>query len=204
MYPQLEVRLNDANPDRSYEQVRQRQVDFAITGSNPSMVGFQSRLLFKEPFFLVCHKEHKLSKQKKLKLEDLAGLDYIRLTYWGSVGQYLQTSIGNVAFKDTGLEVTQIATAAGLVAHNLGVCLVPRAAIPYFDRDLVVAIPLRDPELAMPVYLIWRAASTLSPAASAFVEMLPKSTAQLANPVRHVWTPKAPSARRQTRHTPAK
>ncbi len=178
-------------------------MDFAITGSGSNMVGFQSRLLFKEPFFLVCHKEHKLSKQKTMKLEDLAGLEYIRLLHWGSVGQYLQRALSNVEFKETGLEVTQIATAAGLVAHNLGVSLVPRAAIPYFDRDVVVTIPLPDPDLAMPVYLVWRAASTLSPAASAFVEMLPESTAHLQNPVRHEWAAMAPPARPAARRKKA-
>jgi DNA-binding transcriptional LysR family regulator len=178
-YPKIQVRLNDANPDRSFEQVRQRQVDFAITAAGPSTVGFQQRVLFEEPFLLVCHKEHPLSRLKRPKLEDLAGHDYIRLAHWGSVGQYLQSCLASVAVNDTGLVVEQISTAAGLVAHNLGVSLIPRAAVPYFDRDLVVAIPLPDPHLAMPVYLVWRAASTLSPAAAAFVDTLPTSTAQV-------------------------
>jgi len=174
-YPNIEVRLNDANPDRSFEQVRQRQVDFAITGSGPSMVGFQQRLLFDEPFVLVCHKSHKLSKSKRLKLEDLAGQEYIRLAHWGAVGGHLQKFLTTVAVLDTGFEVTQIATVAGLVKSNLGVSLVPRMAVPYFDRSEVAAIPLPDPDLTMPVYLIWRAASALSPAAAKFIEMLPDS-----------------------------
>lgn len=172
-YPNIQVSLNDADPDRSFEQVRQRQVDFAITASAPSMVGFQHRLLFEEPFVLVCHKEHPLAKLKHLKLEDLAGQDYIRLAHWGSVGQHLQKFLSTIPVNDTGFEVVQIATAAGLVRNNLGVSLVPRMAVPYFDKDLVVAIPLPDPDLAMPVYLVWRAASTLSPAAARFVDMLP-------------------------------
>ncbi|HSV84607.1 MAG TPA: LysR family transcriptional regulator [Ramlibacter sp.] len=174
-YPNIEVRLNDANPDRSFEQVRQRQVDFAITGSGPSMVGFQQRLLFDEPFVLVCHKSHKLSKSKRLKLEDLAGQEYIRLAHWGAVGGHLQKFLTTVPVLDTGFEVTQIATVAGLVKNNLGVSLVPRMAVHYFDRSEVVAIPLPDPDLTMPVYLIWRAASALSPAAAKFIEMLPDS-----------------------------
>jgi LysR family carnitine catabolism transcriptional activator len=178
-YPNIQVRLNDANPDRSFEQVRQREVDFAITASGQSTVGLQQRLLFEEPFVLVCHKDHQLSKLKHLELKDLAGQDYIRLAHWGSVGHYLQQCLANVPVNDTGFEVVQIATAAGLVAHNLGVTLVPRAAIPYFDKDLVVAIPLPDPQLAMPVYVLWRAASTPSPAAAAFIDMLPSSTAEV-------------------------
>jgi DNA-binding transcriptional LysR family regulator len=174
-YPNIEVRLNDANPDRSFEQVRQRQVDFAITGSGPSMVGFQQRLLFDEPFVLVCHKSHKLSKSKRLKLEDLAGQEYIRLAHWGAVGGHLQKFLTTVPVLDTGFEVTQIATVAGLVKNNLGVSLVPRMAVHYFDRSEVAAIPLPDPDLTMPVYLIWRAASALSPAAAKFIEMLPDS-----------------------------
>jgi DNA-binding transcriptional LysR family regulator len=199
-YPNVQVRLNDANPDRSFELVRQRQVDFAITAAaGPSTVGFQQRLLFEEPFLLVCHKDHKLSRLKRLKLEDLAGQDYIRLAYWGSVGHHLQQCLANVSVNDTGLEVVQIATAAGLVAHNLGVTLVPRAAIPYFDRDLVVAIPLPDPHLAMPVYLVWRAASTMSPAAAAFVDMLPNSTARVQQAPRAAAAPATVALRKPSR-----
>lgn len=187
-YPQIEFHLSDANPDRSFEQVRQRLVDFAITGSGPNMVGFQSRLLFEEPFVLVCHKDHPLSRKKNLRLEDLAGHSYIRLTHWSSVGQILQKALLNIELQDAGFDASQLSTVAGLVAHNLGVSLVPRAAIPYFDRDVVQAISLPDPELAMPIHLVWRAGSILGPAAAAFVDMLPKSTEMLQSPVRHTWT----------------
>ncbi|UUZ62863.1 LysR substrate-binding domain-containing protein [Polaromonas sp. P1-6] len=171
-YPTISVSLNDASPDRALEQVRQRQADFALTARGPGMVGFQHRLLFEEPFVLVCHKSHILAKRKRLGLGDLAGHDYIRLVRTGSIAQHLEKFFRDFPVNDTGLEVEQVSTVAGLVMSNLGISLVPIAAIPYFDSKTVVSIPIGGADLARPIYLVWRSAGVLSPAAQGFVDML--------------------------------
>jgi LysR family carnitine catabolism transcriptional activator len=171
-YPAISVSLSDTTPDRALDLVRQRQVDFALTARGPGMVGLQHRLLFEENFVLVCHRTHPLAGRRRLALADLAGHDFIRLIRSGSIAQHLDRFFHDIAVKDTGLEVEQVATVAGLVASNLGISLVPMAATAYFDPKAVVAIPVGGVDLARPIYLVWRAASTLSPAAQRFVEAL--------------------------------
>jgi LysR family carnitine catabolism transcriptional activator len=171
-YPGIQVGLNDAPPDRALEQVRQRQADFALTARGPGMVGFQHRLLFEESFVLVCHRSHPLASRKRLGLGDLAGHDYIRLVRTGSIAQHLEKFFRDHPVNETGLEVEQVSTLAGLVASNLGISLVPAAAVPYFNARTVAAIPIGGADLARPIYLVWRSAGTLSPAAQSFVDML--------------------------------
>ncbi|RYF27944.1 MAG: hypothetical protein EOO23_07680 [Comamonadaceae bacterium] len=171
-YPGIHVSLTDAAPDRALEQVRQRQADFALTARGPGMVGFQHRLLFSENFVLVCHRSHPLAKRKRLTLDDLAGQDYIRMVRHGSIQQHLEKFFRDIPINDIGLEVEQVSTVAGLVASNLGVCLIPGLAIPYFDRKVVVTVPIGGADLARPIYLVWRSAGVLSPAAQSFVDML--------------------------------
>lgn len=172
-YPGIHVSVADAPPDRSLEQVRHRQADFALTARGPGMVGIQHRLLFEEHFVLACHRDHPLAKRKKLQLADLAGHGYIRLIRAGSIAQHLDIFFRDNAINDTGLEVEQVATLAGLIGNNLGISLVPSMGIPYFDPKLVVTRPVVDANFTRPIYLVWRSAGSLGPAAQRFIDMLP-------------------------------
>ncbi len=171
-YPGIRIGVFDTVPDQALEMVRQHQADFALTACAPSLAGLQSQLLFKEEFMLVCHVEHKLARRSRINLADLAGCDFIRLVRTGSIAQILENALSQVSVNDTGLEVEQLATLAGMVANGLGVSVVPQVAIPYFNPVRVRAIPIISPDLRRPIYLVWRAASKLTVAAQGFVEMM--------------------------------
>ncbi len=171
-YPGVQVGLFDAAPDRAIEQVRQRQADLALTARGPGITGVQHRLLFHDRFSVVVPIGHKLARRKSLALAELVGQRFIRLIRSGSIAQHLEPALSQVEVDDSGLEIEQVATLAGLVASGLGVSVVPAASLPYFDRSRVAAIRLRDEGLSRPIYLVWPAASQLGPAASAFVDML--------------------------------
>lgn len=171
-YPGVQVGLYDAPPDKALEQVRQRQADLALTARGPGLTGLQHRLLFHDRFAVVCARSHALAKKRSLALADLAGQRFIRLIRTGSIAQHLDQALREVRVVDTGLEVEQVATLAGLVANDLGVSVVPIAGLPYFDRTKVAAIRLADADLSRPIYLVWPAAAQLSAAAQSFVDML--------------------------------
>ena len=171
-HPGVQVGLHDAPPDKALEQVRQRQADIALTARGPSLTGLQHRLLFHDKFAVVCSRGHPFAKRKSLPIAALEGQRFIRLIREGSIAQHLDLALREVRVVDTGLEVEQVATLAGLVASELGVSIVPMTALQYFDPGRVAAIPLTDPDLSHPIYLVWRAAGELSPAADSFVQML--------------------------------
>ena len=173
-YPGVQVGLYDAPPDKALEQVRQRQADLALTARGPGLAGLQHRLLFHDRFAVVCPLSHPLAKRKSIALGALEGQRFIRLIRSGSIAQHLEQAMRDLRVVDTGLEVEQVATLAGLVANELGISIVPIAALPYFDPARVTAIRLADEKLSRPIYLVWPAAAQLSPAAQSFVEMLKK------------------------------
>jgi DNA-binding transcriptional LysR family regulator len=170
-YPGVQVGLHDAGPDKALEQVRQRQADIALTARGPGLSGVQHRLLFQDRFAVVCPRSHPLAKRRSVPISALAGQRFIRLVRNGSIAQHLEQALRDVRIADTGLEVEQVATLAGLVASELGVSVVPMASLHYFDPERVAAIKLAE-DLSRPIYLVWAAASQLSPAAESFVEML--------------------------------
>jgi DNA-binding transcriptional LysR family regulator len=171
-YPGVQVGLFDSAPEKALEQVRQRQADFALTARGPGMAGLQHRLLFHDRFVVVAPRSHPLAKRKTLALKDLAGHRFIRLIRNGSIAQHLEQALRGIDLVDSGLEIEQVATLAGLLANNLGVSIVPIASLHYFDSTKVTAVRLNDSGLARPIYLVWPAAAQLGPAAQSFVEML--------------------------------
>lgn len=171
-YPGVQVGLYDAPPEKALEQVRQRQADLALTARGPGLAGLQHKLLFRDPFAVVCPLGHPLAKRKSLTIANLEGERFIRLIRSGSIAQHLEQALREVNLQDSGLEVEQVATLAQLVANELGISIVPLSSLAYFDRSRVAAVPLKGADLNRPIYLVWPAAAQLGPAAESFVAML--------------------------------
>lgn len=171
-HPGIQVGLHDVTPDRALEQVRQRQADIALTARGPGLAGLQHRLLFHDKFAVVCARSHPLAKRKSISIAALEGQRFIRLIREGSIAQHLEQALREVPVVDSGIEVEQVATLAGLVANDLGISVVPMASLHYFDPHRVAALRLAEDSLSRPIYLVWRAAGELSPAAARFVDMI--------------------------------
>ncbi len=171
-FPGIELGLFDAPPLRALDLVRLRQADFAITADGPRRPGLEARMLFQENFVVVCHRSHPLAKRRRLVLSDLDGCAFIHLIRNGSIAQHLASALRPIQLIDTGLEVEQVATVAGLVACNLGVSVVPELTVPYFDATEVVVVPLHAPDLMRPVYLVTSSGRQLSLAAQEFIKLL--------------------------------
>lgn len=178
-FPGIELGLFDAPPLRALDLVRLRQADFAITADGPRRPGLDARLLFQENFVVVCHRSHPLAKRQGLVLSELDGCAFIRLIRNGSIAQYLESALRPINLIDTGLEVEQVATVAGLVACNLGVSVVPELTVPYFDAAQVVVVPLDAPDLRRPIYLVTSSGRQLSRAAEEFIKHLDHSAGSI-------------------------
>jgi DNA-binding transcriptional LysR family regulator len=152
-------------------QRRTRQENFGITAEELGRSGVEAQLLFTEDFVEVCHKSHPLANKRRIRLEDLASRTLIRFTRSGSMAQYLDASLRSASLVDSGLEVNQLPTVAGLVASNLGLAVVPELTIPYFGRQHVMIVPLAAPELRREIYLVQASGKQLSKAAKEFIAL---------------------------------
>jgi DNA-binding transcriptional LysR family regulator len=84
----------------------------------------------------------------------------------------VQPLLGSVGVVDTGLEVSQLGTLGGLVAHDFGLSIVPQFALTLCIRTGVVAVPIKDKKAVRPIYLVKRKNHSLSAAAQSFYEQL--------------------------------
>lgn len=176
-HPGIAIELHDGILDRNLEAVRNGSVDFALTAGG-QLDEFEARPLFHEPFYLVCRRDHALAKRTRLALKDLAGVDFVHSIRTGSIWKRVQPALRGVALRDTGLEVEHLSTLAGLVAHGVGVTLVPEMALFPFERLDLASVRVADKALSRPLYVVKRRGRSLSVAATTFLEMVEASRAK--------------------------
>lgn len=172
------IRLIDASSERCAALTRQGDVDMAVSSQPGSDEEVESELLFEEPMYLAVPADAvRLAAGPLLRLADLRGVEMVNLH--GLRKMLVRTAVGygyandvlsEAGIVDSGLEVEQVSTQAGLVAAGLGACLVPACSLEQFAKPDIVASRLDPGDIVRPVYLSRRRGSRISEAARALAQ----------------------------------
>jgi LysR family carnitine catabolism transcriptional activator len=179
-YPRIKLQLHDTVAEPVLELVRKGTADFAISALSSGSEEFDSDFLFNEPYYFICREDHPFAARKSLMLKDLKGCNYIHTLRSGSLWRWIEPHLQDIELNDTGFEVQQLSTLAGLIANGHGESIVPGFGLFQFHRFGLKAVPLRDRELLRPLFTIKRRGQTLSIAAGSLRQMI------AANPPEHV------------------
>lgn len=171
-HPGIAQRLHDVFSDRCLSMVAGSEVDFGLNAQRGNDLEFEAQLLFNERLFLVCRSTDSLAERKEVRLKDLAHREFIHTTRTGSVWQLLQPMLANLGIRDSGQEVSELGTLAGLVACGFGISIVPQFAVRLCRRPGVVALPFGDRKAFRPIYRVRRRHRSLSAAAGAMWDQL--------------------------------
>jgi DNA-binding transcriptional LysR family regulator len=163
----LTLRLLDVVSDRCLALVAAGEVDFGLNAQRGNDLEFESTLLFRERFYLLCRGDDALARQTSVRFRELRGRAFVQTVRTGSVWQQTQPWLQKARVRDTGFEVSQFGTLAGLVERGFGVSLVPQMALPLCKRAGLAAVVLDERTALRPIYLLQRRGRTLSPAARA-------------------------------------
>lgn len=166
-HPGVALRLLDVVSDRCLALVAAGEVDFGLNAQRGNDLEFDSSLLFNERFFVVCPQSDPLAARAALKFADLKGRPFVQTVRTGSVWQQTQSWLAKAQVHDTGLEVTQFGTLAGLIEGGFGISIVPELALLLCRRPGLAAVPLDERQAVRPIYRIRRRGRTLSAAAQA-------------------------------------
>jgi len=181
-FPNIELRLSDVVSDQCIELISQGQADIAINAQPGNPLELDSRMLFNEPMFLICHSNHPFASEESISLRDLKKQPFIHTIRTGSVWQHVQSFLGIAGVVDTGLEVSQLGTLGGLVARDFGLSIVPQFALTLCMRTGVAAVRIKDQKAVRPIYLVKRKNHSLSVAAQSFYELLLHEAVDQKNP----------------------
>ena len=171
-YPGITVQLFDALSDQCLALLNAGSVDLALTAPVGSLSEFVATPLCDDPFYLVCRHDHPLAQHARIALSDLEGCDLIYLAKATSVRQHVDLLTRDIAVNHSGLEVEHLATMAGLIAHGLGVALLPALTLFQFRHLELAAIPLDTRQAARPVLIVRHQDRPLSVAAQAMMELI--------------------------------
>lgn len=174
-HPGVALRLLDVVSDRCLDLVLRGEVDFGLNAQPGNELEFETRRLFDEPLYVVCRASDPLARPRHLRLRDLDGAQFIHTVRTGSIWQQLQAVLADVKVRDSGLEVAQFGTLAGLIACGFGLSIVPHFALPLVARKGLKAVPLVDRKAVRPIFMIRRRGRSLSVAAQSLWDRIAES-----------------------------
>jgi DNA-binding transcriptional LysR family regulator len=171
-YPGIVLRLHDVISERSLAMIAAGDVDFGLNAVRGNDAEYESVLLFKEPFYLLCRTDDPLAGRTRIALRELRGRSAVQTTRFGSVWHYTQPLLSEAGIQDSGLEVSQFGSLGGLIAAGFGISIVPVMALTLCSRPELTAVRISDAGAFRPVYCIRRRNRSLSTAAQTMWERI--------------------------------
>jgi len=172
-FPALEIEIRDDVATQVLQAVRSGEADFALTVEPARLeddVVFEPCM--EDPFFLVCHRDHRLAQRASVTWSELEHEHLVALAPTSGMhrivhGELLRRHV-NIA-KST--PVSHLSTVHGMLETGLGVSILPSLALPVPDHPLMIAVPL-EPRLSRSVGIYRRRDRSLSPAAQGLMEAI--------------------------------
>ncbi|MDB5798755.1 MAG: lysR [Paucimonas sp.] len=178
-HPGIDITLYDVTADNCLDLLRRERCDFALTAI-VSATDLDIEPVFADDFFLACPAGHPLarSRSRKLGVADLLPWDFVQQDRYSSVRQQVEAVTYPHQLK-TVMEVTNMATAAGLVEAGVGLAIIPAVARFNFARPGLACIPLPRKLLTRQIAIVRQKQREDSVAAAAFIALLKKQWKQV-------------------------
>jgi LysR family hydrogen peroxide-inducible transcriptional activator len=173
-YPNIEIRLTEHNVSAEFERmVQSGKLDLAVIRSPWNRSGVTGHVLIREPLVALLPPGHRLTGRDEVGLDDLAGEDFVGMHPGYGLRELMETVCQRGGFSPrVTVETSQLSVLCGMVRSGIGVSVLPRLAT-YGHGP---AVTLRDPHAVRELGVVWREGAPLSPAASAFLELLLPAT----------------------------
>jgi DNA-binding transcriptional LysR family regulator len=168
--PNTEVKVFDNSAAEIAQRVEQGQAAFGISIMAASRFDLDIEPLAREPFVLVCRRDHPLAQRPRLAWDELGGVALIRISAETGNRILIDDALGSrqhlLAWR---YEVQRVTTAVAVVRSGIGCAVVPQLGFDIAgDRDLA-AIPLTDPVVHRTLGAITRKGAAVGPQAQALL-----------------------------------
>lgn len=168
-FPDLAIQLHDQAQTMVLDSVRGGEVDFGLAIEPPDTGEFDTELLLRDPFMLVCRPDHPLASLDRVPWRKLQGQPLILLDYSSGSRRlidqvFARRGIEPIVVQQTG----HTHTAFRMVEAGLGISVSPALSPP---PPTLVARPL-TPQEHRDVVLLKRRQRSLSPLAAVVWEAL--------------------------------
>jgi LysR family transcriptional activator of glutamate synthase operon len=173
-YPGVDLTMRERPSNELSGMLRRDEIDFAFLSVTERIgrPGLELHRLVEEELLVVLPADHRLAGRAKLRLVELADETFVSFLEGTRLRELLVTAARDVGFEPhIAFESDQVRRIRDMVAHGLGVTILPRSDVSSADDARLAMARLTDPALRRDVTLAWRAGRRLAPAAQAFLEM---------------------------------
>jgi DNA-binding transcriptional LysR family regulator len=172
-HPGVELRLRQAGTGTLLDEVAAGALDLALVApAGPPPKGLVVRHLASDPLLVACAPEHPLAARDEVDLGELAGEPFVDFQPDWGLRMLVDRRLAAAGLgRRTALEVNDVPTLLELVAHGLGVALVPEVVTRH--PAAVRYLRLRPPAPVFQVAVATVGDPPASPAARTLLAMLP-------------------------------
>jgi DNA-binding transcriptional LysR family regulator len=174
--PDLSVQIYDTSTVEIAARVRSGEAEFGVTIVSTDCWDMEIIPLIKDPFMLVCPRNHTLANRPFVTWRELEGQPLIRISTEAGNRLVIDEALGGRSDMMTWhYEVQHIATAISLVRVGVGLTIVPKIGIDANDKIGMIAIPIQKPSISRPLGIITRKDQPLSPGAGLLMQFVSES-----------------------------
>jgi DNA-binding transcriptional LysR family regulator len=172
LYPNIEVSIDDAAPDRLTAPTLAGDVEFSIGTVNDTPEGLTLQCLARDPLCAICRKDAKLARKRRVTWEDALSYPWIAVKANSGIRNLMDEALFTLGVrKSVQYEVSYMTTGLSMAQAGLGIAIFPGILLTSYPHPDLVARTLESPAVTRDVSLIKRAEHSLSPAAESFVEL---------------------------------
>lgn len=175
LYPDVELKLKLGIGSDFRNLLRKNMMDLAfLLEKKPHDSDLVSQLLWPEPVVMVASPQHAFAGRKRVETADLKN----QILVFTDSGSNYQTVLKECLLKAsvqprTILEIGQIQTIKQFVSSNLGITILPLAAVKTeLETGTLAAINWRGPDLQTNCYLVYHKEKWLSHAIRSFIKLV--------------------------------
>jgi len=170
-HPKMYIHIREGLASAVQEDVRSGLADFGIGNAAGAHENITAESIAVEPCYVVLPRRHRLCAQATIKLKDISGDPMISMPTDSGLRLTIDTAAGAMGLTlNHSIVTNQFGSLFDFVASNLGVAIVPAAALPAANDYPVVARPLR-PAIKRRIGILRLTERPLSPASKAFLNI---------------------------------
>ncbi len=184
-HPDLKLTVYEDFTDNLIARLLAHELDVALLSLPVAHKGFESKVLFEEPFWFACARDHRLASDAAIGEAEMQDADMLVLTEGHcmrdqmlSICNAAQVEVANGDFRATSLE-----TIRQMVAGGMGCTLLPALAVTQ-ARDSGICVRPLETHAARRVGFIWRpsfaGADDIIALAEAISDHLPSAVLRLS------------------------
>jgi DNA-binding transcriptional LysR family regulator len=170
-FPNINFQLTQDRTKKIISQLDFAEIDLGFCAPNEEVENISTIPVVNEELFLIVPKNHTLSQQKHVNLEEVANEPFVIYKHESVLREVIDRLCHDAGFKPIiAFEGVEDTTIAGLVAANFGIALIPY--LPGLDLSKVSILRICEPKCRRLIYMAWRTNGYMSPAAVHFKDFV--------------------------------